>query len=153
MPKTTVGLFKDPSVVESVVREIEALGFPHNEVRTLSEPRTFEVTGPMSFGRLDFEVDLKRELARIGATNAEALAYVEGLKHGGALVLATGRNGDADDAAQIMRRSGAEEIEETRGPEPSLPRATHESGVAMFDGSVLAGRILQPGSGACVFVW
>jgi hypothetical protein len=33
MPKTTVGLFMDAGVVEDVVREIEALGIPRNEVR------------------------------------------------------------------------------------------------------------------------
>jgi hypothetical protein len=40
----------------------------------------------MSFPRLEFEVDLTRELTRIGATQAEAQAYVEGLRRGGALV-------------------------------------------------------------------
>ncbi len=33
MPKTTVGLFENAGIVEDVVREIEALGFPRNEVR------------------------------------------------------------------------------------------------------------------------
>ncbi len=62
MPKTAVGLFEKPELVDEVVREIEALGFPRKEVRTLTEPATFEVTGVMSFPRLDFEVDLNREL-------------------------------------------------------------------------------------------
>jgi len=90
MPKTTVGLFESPRIVEDVVREIEALGLPRNEVRVVGEPTTFEVTGVMSFARLDFEVDLARELTRIGATKAEAEAYIEGLRRGGALVFATG---------------------------------------------------------------
>jgi hypothetical protein len=76
MPKTTVGLFENPGLVDDVVREIEALGFPRREVRSLQEPATFEVTGVMSFPRLDFEVDSIRELTRIGATKAEAQAYV-----------------------------------------------------------------------------
>ena len=84
MPKTAVGLFQHPGVVDDVVREIEALGFPRSEVRTLGEPSSFDVTGVMSFPRLDFEVDLIRELTRIGATKAEAQAYVEGLRRGGA---------------------------------------------------------------------
>jgi hypothetical protein len=67
MPKTAVGLFDKPAVVDDVVREIEALGFPRQEVRKVEEPATFEITGVMSFPRLDFEVDLKRELTRIGA--------------------------------------------------------------------------------------
>ena len=57
MPKTAVGLFENPGLVDDVVCEIEALGFPRKEVRTLDEPATFEVTGVMSFPRLDFEVD------------------------------------------------------------------------------------------------
>lgn len=44
----------------------------------------------MSFPRLDFETELIRELTKIGATKAEAQAYVEGLRRGGALVFATG---------------------------------------------------------------
>jgi hypothetical protein len=57
MPKTAVGLFEKPDLVDGVVREIEALGFPRKEVRTLTVPATSEVTGVMSFPRLDFEVD------------------------------------------------------------------------------------------------
>jgi hypothetical protein len=82
MPKTTVGLFENPGVVDDVVREIEALGLPRNDVRIVDEPQTFEVTGVMSFARLDFEVELARELTRIGATRAEAQAYIEGLRDG-----------------------------------------------------------------------
>ena len=72
MPKTAVGLFQHPGVVDEVVREIEALGFPRNEVRTLGEPFSFDATGVMSFPRLEFEVDLIRELKRIGATSGSA---------------------------------------------------------------------------------
>ena len=66
MPKTAIGLFENPDLVDAVVREIEVLGFPRKEVRTQEEPATFEVTGVMSFPRLDFEVDLIRELTRSG---------------------------------------------------------------------------------------
>jgi len=155
MPKTTVGLFENAGIVENVVREIEALGFPRNEVQVVGEPATFEVNGVMSFGRLDFEVHLMRELTRIGATKSEAQAYVDGLRRGGALVLAT----DSDDkkvdaAADIMNRHGAIEIEETSGPEPRLPHAVRDVGMpAATDTAVLAGRIRQPGGGACMFVW
>ena len=121
MPKTTVGLFEDAGIVEDVVREIEALGFPRNEVQVVGEPATFEVTGVMSFGRLDFEVHLMRELTRIGATKAEAQAYIDGLRRGGALVFATGTDNNVDAAADIMNRHGAIEIEETSGPEPRAP--------------------------------
>ena len=75
----------------------------------------------MSFPRLDFEVDLVRELTRIGATKAESQAYVEGLRRGGALVFATGSDEKVEAAADIMNRHGAVEVDETSGPEPQLP--------------------------------
>ena len=153
MPKTAVGLFENPGLADGVVREIEALGFPRNEVRRLEEPAAFEVTGVMSFPRLDFEVELLRELTRIGATQAESQAYVEGLRRGGALVFATGPGERADAAADIMNRRGAVEIEETRGPEPQLPRVVHENMTPIQDRPVVAGRVRQPGGGAAFFVW
>ena len=153
MPTTAVGLFEDPRIAEDVVREIEGLGFPRNEIRILDEPATFEVTGVMSFARLDFEVDLLRELTRIGATRAEAEAHIEGLRRGGALVLATGSGEKVDIAAAFMNRRGAVEIEETRGPEPNLPHVFRENAIRTAGSSVMAGRIRQPGGGACLFVW
>jgi hypothetical protein len=153
MPKTIVGLFKDPGVVDDVVREIEAVGFPRNEVRTPDEPVTFPVDGVMSFARLDFEVDLIRELTRIGATKAEGEAYLEGLRRGGALIFATGSGGKVEIAADIMNQHGAVEMEETSGPEPKLPSVIHERANSIHDGRVLAGRFSQPGGGACFFVW
>jgi hypothetical protein len=152
MAKTTVGLFEDPRIVESVLQEIEGLGFPRNEVRVVDEPSTFEVTGLMSFGRLDFEVHLMRELTRIGATEAETQAYIDGLRRGGVLVFATGSDEKAEAAADIMNRHGAIEIEETTGPDPQLPHVVRESGVGVTE-AVMAGRIRQPGGGACLFVW
>ncbi len=153
MPKTAVGLFEKPNLVDEVVREIEALGFPRQEVRTVEEPKTFNITGVMSFPRLDFEVDLSRELSRIGATKAEARAYVEGLRSGGALVFATGSDEKVDAAAAIMNRHGAVEVEESSGPEPDLPNAIREPMTSAHASPVQAGRVREPGDGACFFVW
>jgi hypothetical protein len=144
MPKTVVGLFENAQLVDAAVREIEALGFPRQEVRTMREPANFDATGVMSFPRLDFEVDLNRELTRIGATEPEALAYVEGLRRGGALALAAGN---------IMNRLGAIEVEEITGPEPQLPGVVHRSMTPIRESAVMAGRIRQSGGGACFFVW
>lgn len=153
MPKTVVGLFKDPGAVDDVVREIEARGFPRREVRTMQEPATFDVTGVMSFPRLDFEVDLMRALTRIGATNAESQAYVEGLRRGGALVLATGSDEKVEAAAGIMNRHGAVEIEELTGSEPQLPGVVRDNMTSNHDSPVLAGRIRGTGTGTSLFVW
>jgi hypothetical protein len=152
MPKTVVGLFENPVVVEDAVREIEALGFPRQEVRTLQEPANFAVTGVMSFPRLDFETDLSRELKRIGATALETHAYVEGLRHGGALAFATGSDEQVASASRIMNLYGAVEIEEVSGPEPVMPVVAYRH-TPIYDSPVLAGRVRESGGGACVFVW
>ena len=153
MPKTAVGLFENPGPVDDVVREIEALGFPRREVRTLDEPASFEVTGVMSFPRLDFEVDLIRELTRIGATKAEAQDYAKGLRRGGALVFATGSNEKVDDAAEMMNRRGAIEVEELIGREPNTGNVTGKNEPSGRDDSSQTGRTRQAGSGARLFAW
>ena len=152
MPKTAVGLFENPGAVDDVVHEIEALGFPRNEVRTLGEPVAFEVTGVMSFPRVDFEVDLTRALAGIGATDADARIYVDGLRRGGALVFATGSGEKVGSAAEIMKQHGAVDVEETTGGEPYLPSVDQESMSSTRDSPVQTGRVRQSGGGA-YFVW
>jgi len=153
MPKTVVGLFEDPGKINGVVRDIEALGFPRQEVRSLTEPLSFEVTGVMSFPKLDFEVDVARGLTRIGASTVEARAFVDGLRHGGALVFATGPDAKVESAAAIMNREGAVAIETGAGPEPQMPGLDRTNNTPILDGPVLAGRIRESGGGACVFVW
>jgi len=153
MPKTVVGLFENALIVDDAVREIEALGFPRQEVRTMKEPANFDVPGVMSFPRLDFEVDLSRELTRIGATVPEARAYVEGLRRGGALAFATGSDEKVETAGNIMNRLGAVEVADLSGPEPQLHGVTHQNMTPRHDGSVMAGRVRQSGGGACFFVW
>ena len=153
MPKTVVGLFENARLVDDAVREIEALGFPIQELRQIKEPTYFEVTGVMSFPRLDFEVDLSRELTRIGATKPEVRGYVEGLRRGGALAFATGSDEKVEAAGDIMNRHGAVEIEEVTGSEPQLPLPAHQNITPMHDSTVMAGRVREPGSGAHVFVW
>jgi len=152
MPKTVVGLFEN-GLVDTAVQEIEALGFPRQEVRTMREPASFGVTGVMSFPRLDFEVDLNRELTRIGATVPEALAYVEGLRRGGALAFATGSDEKVEAARKIMNRRGAVEVEEVTGTEPQLPHVAHKNIAPVHSNSLMTGRIRQSGGGACFFVW
>jgi len=151
MPKTVVGLFEKPGVVDDVVREIEALGFPRNEVRTFDEPSNFNVTGVMSFPRLDFEVALLRSLTKIGAPEADARIYLNGLRRGGAMVLATGSDWMVADAASIMSRHGAVEIEQEIGDEPNLPGAVRRNMTPEGEAPVQAGRIRQ--TGGAFFVW
>jgi hypothetical protein len=153
MPKTAVGLFENPGVVDETVREIEGLGFPRNEIRTLNEPVNFEVTGVMSFPRFEFEADIVRELTRIGTTEVEAQNYVEGLQRGGALVFATGSDERVDAAAYIMNRYGAVAIEEISGPEPQLSDEVRESTTPRRNNLVMSRRARQSGGGAQIFSW
>lgn len=69
-----------------------------------------------------------RELTRIGATRAELHVYVEGLRRGGALLLAAGSDEKVLTAADIMNRRGAVEIEESSVPEPQLLGVVRELG-------------------------
>jgi hypothetical protein len=153
MPKTVVGLFENAQLVDAAVREIEALGFPRQEVRIMREPANFDVTGVMSFPRIDFEVDLSRELARIGATIPETRAYVEGLRRGGALAFATGSDEKVEAAANIMNRHGAVEVEEVTGSEPELAGVGHHGTTPTRRSTVMTGRVRQADGGACFFVW
>jgi len=153
MPKTVVGLFENAGLVDDVVREIEALGFARQEIRTLKEPKTFEVTGVMSFPRIDYEVDLSRELVRIGATTSETEAYVEGLRRGGALAFATGSDEQIGSASDVMKRYGAVQVEKVSGDEPQLPGVVHPNLTPMRDSPVVAGRISGDGDGPRCFVW
>lgn len=153
MPKTAVGLFQNPDFANDVVHDIEVLGFPRREVRSLEEPASFDVTGVMSFPRLDFEVELTRELTRIGATKAEEKAYLDGLRRGGALVFATGSVEMVDAAAAIMNRYGALEVEASSGPEPRLPGVDRENITPISDSSVQTGRVREPSGSTSCFVW
>jgi hypothetical protein len=152
MPNTAVGLFPNPSLVDDVVREIEALGFPQQEIRTMEEPANFAVTGVMSFPRLDYETILVRELTRIGTTQAEADTFVDGLRRGGALVLATGSDFAVDAAADLMDLRGAVGIEEVAGSEPFLAGVDRSSKSPVRENAAQAGRIRRGGGASC-FVW
>ena len=154
MPKTAVGLFKNTGEVNEVVREIQAIGLPRHEIRTVGEPLNLGVDGVLSIGRIDFEVDLFRELNRMGASRAEAEAYVDGVRRGGVLVFATGPAEKADQAAEVMNRHGASKTVENIAPEPHLHTASVHAGVtAGHESGVQAGRLRQAGDGAAFFVW
>lgn len=153
MPKTAVGLFEDRSCADEVVREIEATGFPRYEVRTLGEPLDLSASGVMSIPRIDFEVELYRELCKMGASKTATEAYVDGLRRGGVLVFATGSKDEVDNAADIMNRHGAVEVEEEQAPQPHLHTPSPESLLPESGDQVQSGRLRHSGGGACFFVW
>lgn len=161
MSKTAVGLFENPSVADQVVHDLDASDVPRNGIRTLVEPLDMDVTGVMSFPHTEFEAGLDRELRAIGASERETNAYAQGVRRGGVLVFATGSNKEVDNAAEIMNRHGAMEVEELVGREPSSGSMTESGTGSMigegappaFDSSPQTGRIRQTGGGARMFVW
>ncbi len=153
MTKTAVGLFENPGSVDQVVRDLEASGFPRNELRVLGEPREMAGSGIMSIPRTDFEVDLTRELTTMGATETDAEAYVQGVRRGGVMVFATDSGEKTDAAAEIMNRHHAVEVEELSGSEQSLPSTARDETASGPDRSFQAGRIRSSGGGARLFVW
>ena len=80
MVRAAVGLFENSGLVDEIVHDLEASGFPRDGIRVLSEPRDIAGSGMMSTPHTDFEVDLVRELRTIGAGEADAQAYVEGVR-------------------------------------------------------------------------
>jgi hypothetical protein len=139
MAKTAVGLFENPGSVDEVVRELKASGIPQKDVRVLGEPREMAGSGVMSTPHTDFEAD--------------AEAYVRGVRRGGVMVFATGSPEKADAAAEIMNHHCAVEIEELSASVPHLPSTVGDDVAPGRDGSVQAGRVRSPGAGARLFVW
>ena len=153
MSKTAVGLFEHSGLAHQVVQDLETSAFPRGEIRILGESRDMSVDGPMSTPRTDFEVGLNRELKAIGADAQEAIAYVEGVRRGGVLVFATGSTEEIDNAAKIMNRHGAIEVETLVGSEPNVGSMDGENMTPVHESSNQTGRISQPGGGARMFVW
>jgi hypothetical protein len=146
-------LFENPGLADQVVRDLEARGFPRNDVRILSESLDMPGTGAMGIPNIDFEVSLNRDLRAIGASGPEAEAYVNGVRRGGVLVFASGGEEKIDAAAEIMNRHRPVEVEELTGGELNLPGAAGENVIPARARSVQTGRVRQSGGGARVFAW
>jgi len=72
MAKTAVGLFENSGLADEVVRDLEATGFPKDDVRVLGEPREMAGSGLMSTPHTDFEVGLIRDLTAFRVIEADA---------------------------------------------------------------------------------
>ena len=153
MPKTAVGLFENSGLADQVVHDLEASGFPRNDVRILGESLDMAGSAVMGIPNIDFEVSLNRDLRKIGASGPEAEAYVKGVRRGGVLVFATGSIEEVDNAAEIMNRHGAIDVEKLVGSEPEVGSMAAENMTPVHDSSLQTGRISQPGGGARMFVW
>ncbi len=160
MQNTVVGLFHNSADVDLVIRDIEALGFPRNEIHSVEEPERFDATGIMSFPKGKYEVEVASALNRMGASKEETEAYLLGLRDGGTLVFATDEDeSKVDAAAEVLERYGAVVVDQTSDFDhtaesaPHLPYAPEESHLARRDDRVQAGRVRQSSGGARFFVW
>ena len=153
MAKTAVGLFKDGGSVDGVVKALEGEGVSSGDIRVLNEPLDMPSSGVLSTPRVDFETALTRDLIAMGASEAHAAAYVEGVRRGGTLVFATAAGDKADAAVAIMNSHGAAGVDEVLGQETSLPGTGQSAAAPVRETSVLAGAAPSYGSGARLFVW
>lgn len=153
MSKTAVGLFENSGLATEVVHDLEASGFPRDDIRMLSEPLDMAVAGAMGTPHHDFQVALNRDLRTIGATEPEAEAYVQGVRHGGVIVFASGLAERIEAAAEIMNRHSPVEVEAITGGELHLPETAGENLSPEHGISVQTGRVRQSGGGARMFVW
>jgi hypothetical protein len=146
-------LFENSGSANEVVRDLEAGGFPKNDVRVLGEPREMAGSGLMSTPHTDFEVGLVRDLTAFGVIEADAENYVRGVRRGGVMVFATGSGEKAQTATEIMNRHGAVEIEKIRASRTELSSADSGEVLPGREQSVQIGRDRSSGSGARLFVW
>lgn len=152
MARRAVGLFLDRGVLDEVIHELKANGFPREDISVVGEALGMTQAGAMSIAHTDFEVDLIRELRSIGASEDDAEGYVEGLRRGGVVVFAAASDEKAEIAAQIMNRHNAAEIEELKVTERDLPM-DHRSMFPSRDSATQSGRVRSSGGGARLFAW
>lgn len=157
MPKVAIGLFENPELARQVRSDLETCGCAPNDIRIVAEPVAMNDSNPgtgTSTPHTDFEVELVRQLMRMGVERSEATAYREGVRRGGVLVIATGPDSQVDAAAKAMNCEGADRVEKGRGAGAFGSAAQHEATELSFnEDTVQAGRVRYGSGGARVFVW
>ena len=158
MPKMAIGLFENPELARQVRSDLENCGCAPTDIRIVAEPVAMNDSDPnpgMSTPHTDFEVELVRQLMQMGVERSEALAYREGVRRGGVLVIATGSDSQVDIAAETMNREQADRVEKGRGAGAFGSVSQHDiaAELSSADDTVQAGRVRYNSGGARVFVW
>ena len=107
MAKTVIGLFDDHREAQHIVQALVDDGFRREDIRTLTSQEEASV------GTLSAD----------GVPEAEAQAYADAVRRGGALVLVDAADDRADRAVAIMERSPAVDRETRTGAERGPGRA------------------------------
>jgi hypothetical protein len=127
MPQTLIGLFKSASSAEEAVRELEAGGLARRGASLISgrggagyadspesEPSALIATGPLAarFQPLASAPALARTFAGIGVPEEDSRLFAEGLRRGATVVVLPVDEPRAEQAAEILDRHGAENLDE-----------------------------------------
>ena len=100
MAKTIVGLYDDRTTAHKVVTELESTGFGEDHLRFASHQ-----DGDSTSYDIDADRDTTPDaLKRYGIADEETSFYSEGVRRGGALVIARVHDNDVDKAVDIMAR-------------------------------------------------
>src|SRR5215211_4970042 len=106
MAKTVIGLFDDPRQAQPIVQALGDDGFRREDIRTLTRQEEASV------GTLSAD----------GVPEAEAQAYADAVRRGGALVLVDAADDRADRAVAIMEGSPAVDRETRTGADAARER-------------------------------
>jgi uncharacterized protein (TIGR02271 family) len=106
MAKTVIGLFDDRREAQHIVQALGDGGFRREDIRTMTSQEEASVG----------------TLSAHGVPEAEAQAYAEAVRRGGAVVLVDTADDRADRAAAIMERAPAVDRETRTGADAALER-------------------------------
>ena len=153
MTQIAVGLFPNESVAEQVVHELEVAGITLGNLHVLAKPHYMPVTGALSTPAISFAAAFLRNLVAVGATEAEAQAYLEAVLEGGALVIATSITDQHEICTDIMNRNHATRVEECIGSAVPFTVASEETGFPGPGNFDHPGKAHTSQGGARIFTW
>lgn len=153
MAKAAVGLFSSESVAVRIMHELEAAGIASSHLHVLAKPRYMPVTGVLSTPVISFSAAFLRDLGAIGATEAEAQAYLDGVLDGGALVIADGPTDQIERCADIMNRNHATKVEEMTGTPVSFTVMSENADFPASSTFGRPGKVSASQGGVRIFTW
>ena len=155
MADTAVGLFEDTFVSDALVAALTAHGLEPRNLRVLAQPKALPVHSESSTPYVDIAAGLALDIRQMGASEFEIEHYIDGLRHGHVILLATGTWEQAYAAVALMNQYGALLLEEYAGAAPVVPGAY--LGEVGLKSGVTKSRDLRDvrvvGEGARLFTW
>ena len=152
MADTAVGLFEDTFVSDALVAALTAHGLEPRNLRVLAQPKGLPVSSETSTPYVDIAAGLAVDLRDMGASEFEIEHYLEGLRKGHVILLATGTWEQAYAAVSLMNQYGALLLEEYAGAAPVDPGA-YLGEVGLKSGVAKSHNVRVVGEGARLFTW